>query len=184
MDELVFVRPSIELKDEALAFRDEFIKDGGHMHGSCGFLRHEVYEDWLKDLELIERGEKEGRLASTVLFGVSRLTGEIVGITDIRHKLNPDPNHLPSYVNGNIGGSIRPSKRGMGYGTKLLEMAILRAAEYGNKRLLVSCDKWNAVSEHNIVKCGGIFDNEVTEQDGNIIRRFWIDIYSAQCEKQ
>ena len=173
--ELVFVRPDMSMKAAALDFRDEFIRENSRMNGSANFLKYETYEQWLDDLSLIERGQKEGRLASTVFFvmDADMDSDEIIGIADIRHGISDDRDHLPSYVNGHLGGSVRPSRRGLGYAQRMLSMSLKKCAEYGNRRILVSCDKNNPASEHIIVKCGGVFDNEVVEQNGNIIRRFW-----------
>jgi predicted acetyltransferase len=134
------------------------------------------YEEWLEHIAKSEAGEIPNRLPSAAFFCVDNDTGAIAGIANIRYKLIDGHDHLPSYVNGNLGGSVRPSLRGKGYGAQMLKLSVKKAGEYGNKRVLVSCDKWNAASERVIVKCGGVFDNEIVEQDYNVIRRFWFDV--------
>ncbi len=48
----------------------------------------------------------------------------------------------------------------------------------GIKQALVVCDEGNIASEKTILKNGGIPDFSFTEEDGNVIKRFWIEIGS------
>jgi predicted acetyltransferase len=41
--------------------------------------------------------------------------------------------------------------------------------------VLVVCDAVNTASERTIRKNGGLEDSEHVEEDGNVIRRFWIE---------
>jgi predicted acetyltransferase len=164
------------MKAAALEFLEEFKRENSPMNGFNRLNKCGSYEEWLEHIAKSEAGEVQGRLPSASFFGVIQDTGEIAGITNVRFKLVDSPDHLPSYVNGHLGGSIRPALRGRGYSAQMLRLSLNKAAEYGLRRVCVSCDKWNAASEHVIVKCGGVFDNEITEQDYNVVRRFWFDI--------
>ncbi|WP_249168755.1 GNAT family N-acetyltransferase [Alkaliphilus sp. B6464] len=90
----------------------------------------------------------------------------------MRHRLN---DYLLR-IDGHMGGAIRPSYRGKGYGGVMLSLALEVTKDMGMKRVLVTCNKDNIVSEKTIVKSGGIFESEEIEDNGNIIRRFWIDL--------
>jgi predicted acetyltransferase len=46
----------------------------------------------------------------------------------------------------------------------------------GIKKALVTCDKGNIGSAKAIIKNHGVLENELTEENGNIVQRYWIDI--------
>jgi len=97
--------------------------------------------------------------------------GVIHGELRLRHRLNP------SLLDegGHIGYSIRPSSRRRGYGTKALELGLVKAKEKGIDRVLVTCDDDNigsiGVIENN---GGGEFERGISEWSGKLIRRYWI----------
>jgi predicted acetyltransferase len=98
---------------------------------------------------------------------------EYIGGVRIRHYLN---DHL-LVIGGHIGYSIRPSKRGKGYGTKLLTLALPKAKELGLERVLVTCDATNEASRKIIEKNGGVFEDQVPNPETGIDKlRYWIDI--------
>ena len=68
--------------------------------------------------------------------------GEYVGHVGVRHALNE---HL-LHIGGHIGYDIRPSKRGKGYGNKILELTLPKAKEFGISRILLTCDVTNIPS--------------------------------------
>lgn len=40
----------------------------------------------------------------------------------------------------------------------------------------VTCDKDNNASARTIIANGGIFENELAEDDGSIVQRYWIEL--------
>ena len=74
----------------------------------------------------------------------------IVGAVNIRHSLTE---HLFN-AGGHIGYGIRPSERRKGYATKLLALSL----------------------EKTILHNGGLRDDDFTEEDGNVVRRYWIEL--------
>jgi len=96
----------------------------------------------------------------------------VIGAVNIRHRLN---DYLLK-IDGYIGGAIRPSYRGKGYGSVMLALALEVTKNMGMKKVLITCNKDNIVSEKTIIKNGGIFESEEIEDNGNIVRRFWINI--------
>ena len=67
----------------------------------------------------------------------------------------------------------------MGYGTKMLELALKKAKLIGLNKVLITCDDDNPGSARVIEKNGGILENKILNIiDGQqvLIRRYWIDI--------
>ncbi|MGE7880412.1 GNAT family N-acetyltransferase [Bacillus sp. NPDC094077] len=96
----------------------------------------------------------------------------IVGAVNIRHSLT---DHLFN-AGGHIGYGIRPSERRKGYATKLLELSLEKTKDLNIKKALVVCDEVNTASEKTILHNGGLRDEDYIEEDGNIVRRFWIEL--------
>lgn len=97
---------------------------------------------------------------------------KIVGAVNIRHSLTE---HLFN-AGGHIGYGIRPSERRKGYATKLLALSLEKAKELNITKALVVCDEVNTASEKTILHNGGLRDDDFTEGDGNVVRRFWIEL--------
>jgi predicted acetyltransferase/predicted enzyme related to lactoylglutathione lyase len=146
------------MKEHAEAFKESFLKAGEHIYGSCGFIKFNVYEEWLSYIDRVSNGLQEGRLPSSTFFAVESGTGEIVGITDVRHVLNGE-----HYSNGHIGYSVRPDRRRMGYGAEILRQGLEIAARLGIDRVMVSCRKDNAGSRGVILRNGGVWEYEFTD---------------------
>lgn len=120
-----------------------------------------------------ERGEAltGGWVPSTTRFLVEE--GRILGVFNLRHALN---DHLRR-TGGHVGYAVRPSARGQGFGTRLLEGAKREARLMGIDRLLVTCDESNAASRRVIEKSGGRLRDAIA-REGTRARtlRFWIDL--------
>ena len=77
---------------------------------------------------------------------------------------------------GHIGDGIRPSERRKGYGTKIIELALVECKKLGINRVLIVCDKNNIGSRKAIINNGGVLENEAVREDGSIDQRYWIEI--------
>ncbi|MED2037506.1 GNAT family N-acetyltransferase [Bacillus wiedmannii] len=97
---------------------------------------------------------------------------KIVGAVNIRHSLTE---HLFN-AGGHIGYGIRPSERRKGYATKLLKLSLEKTKELNITKALVVCDEVNTASEKTILHNGGLRDDDFIEEDGNVVRRFWIEL--------
>ncbi len=77
---------------------------------------------------------------------------------------------------GHIGYGIRPTERRKGYATKLLVLALEKATALGIQKALVVCDQSNIGSEKTIINNVGIPDTDFIEPNGNIVKRYWIEL--------
>ena len=110
---------------------------------------------------------------------------EYVGQASVRPELGTP--YLITY-GGHIGYSIRPGRRGRGYGKRILELALGKARRLGLDRALVTCDADNLASKR-IIECnGGQFESAMA-MDAQTRRvegrrdvaqldklRYWIDL--------
>ena len=117
------------------------------------------------------RGEglPDGWVPCTTLFLED--AGRLLGLANIRHRLSE---YLERH-GGNVGYSVRPSERGKGHATRLLEASKEFARGLGIERILVTCSPENPASARVIEKCGGILEDEAYFEPANeTVRRFWV----------
>lgn len=112
----------------------------------------------------------EGWVPSTTLWLIDR--NEFKGHINIRHHLNP----FLEKFGGHIGYAIRPSARHLGYGMKMLGLALPVVRNLGLRQVLVTCDETNIASCKIIEKNGGRLQNKVENQEGVIKLRYWITL--------
>ena len=130
------------------------------------------YHDFGYYLENLEINEpKEGKVPDSVFFLLDKERNILLGAVNIRHYLN---DHLLKY-GGHIGDGIRPSERGKGYATEMIRLALTECRKLGIGKVLMVCDKCNVASARTIVKNGGVLENEITDDNGEIVQRYWID---------
>jgi len=129
------------------------------------------FEKFVKILNGMATSKKmpEGYVNCTTLWMVND-NEEIIGITNIRHKLNEQLH----FYGGHIGYGVTPSMRNKGYATEMLKLAILEARKMGIQDIRMTCNSRNLASERVILKNGGIFDTEVDLEQGIREKCFWI----------
>ena len=146
------VRPTEQLKEQAIKFRQEFF-DNHEMviNGSELLDQTESYEDWLKAVTANTSMETVNAswVVTDTFFAVDE-KDKIVGIIDLRHTLNEFLKDL-----GNCGYSVRPSERRKGYATEMLRLLLPIAKNAGMKELYLSVERDNEASIKTIVKNGG-----------------------------
>ena len=99
--------------------------------------------------------------------------GELLGVSNLRHSLT---DFLRQY-GGHVGYSVRPSARGRGHATRLLEGTKQHARRLGIERLLLTCAPDNAPSIRVIEKCGGVFADEIFHETMQAsVCRYWIEL--------
>ena len=173
MDRVKLILPTANYKGEILNYKNEFMKDNDSMDGTSGLRNAKSFENWLNDItdNLNEETVREGLVPSTTYIAISTYDERLIGMIDIRHRLN---DYLLNY-GGHIGYSVRKSERDKGYATEMLQLALNQCRGLGITKALLTCDKDNIASAKTIVKNGGTFENEVKEENG-ITQRFWITL--------
>ena len=106
-------------------------------------MTYEEYLDWLKQQDDWSRGEKlpQGYVPQTCYWLVVNNTP--VGFGKIRMGLT-EKSRLEG---GNLGYAIDSRQRGKGYGSKLLELLIIKAKEFKLPRPLITVKKFNIASK-------------------------------------
>jgi predicted acetyltransferase len=133
----------------------------------------ENFDEQVKRYQNDRRGInlKKDFVPSTTYWLIDK--NEFIGRTQIRHELNKS---LAEW-GGHIGFIIRPSKRKLGYGTKILALALTKAKKMGIEKALITCDKSNIGSKKIIEKNGGVLQDEYDPKDGSGVKlRYWINI--------
>ena len=161
-DNIYLVRPVLEMKEEALAYREEHFEKGEKIIcGSELFDQTESYEEWLDSVTRNTSPEtvNENWVVTDTFFAVRKSDNKIIGIIDLRHTLNDFLKDL-----GNCGYSVRPSERKKGYATKMLGQILLVAKAAGMKEIHISVEKENAASVKVIQKNGGVYERSFSHE--------------------
>ncbi|MCM3783527.1 GNAT family N-acetyltransferase [Neobacillus mesonae] len=173
MENVYLIKPSLNLKNEYLDFYQDWKKSGEEIVPWVVSRDPSNFEKMIEWLDNNERGIhlKEGWVPDSTFWLVSE-SNRILGAVNIRHQLT----EVLINRGGHIGYGIRPSERRKGYATKLLSLSLEKAKSLGINKALVVCDEDNIASERTIIANGGIPDNDYIEENGNIIKRYWIYI--------
>ncbi|SFM22664.1 Predicted acetyltransferase [Paenibacillus sp. 1_12] len=172
MNKIRLVRPSMEYRELYLSFYDEWKSSGEHI---VPWVVRKDPSDFKVLLESLYSEDSEEKLTnpSWVPHSTYWLLNEenlLVGAANIRHRLNEELMNS----GGHIGYGISPSHRRKGYASALLAQTLHIMKAMGLNRVLLVCDKGNIGSEKTILRHGGVFESEFIEDDGNIVKRFWI----------
>ena len=172
-NKLFLSKPTMELKGEYLSFYNEWKESGEEMIPWVIQRDPSNFNEMLQFLYDHEVGNnlQEGWVKDSTYWLING-DRKVIGVVNIRHQLTD----FLLNRGGHIGYGIRPSERRKGYATKLLSLALEKAKEIGIEKALVVCDKGNIGSFRTIVKNGGVEDIDFIEEDGNIVKRFWIEL--------
>lgn len=173
MNRLKLVLPTPEYKEELMEYKREFIENGDSMDGTAGLRTAETFEDWYNAFcdNLKEETVRDGLVPSTTYMAISINDGRLIGMIDIRYRLN---DYLLNF-GGHIGYSIRKSERKQGYATEMLALGLAECVKLNIKKVLITCDKDNVASAKTIINNGAKLENEIPEGDG-ITQRYWITL--------
>ncbi len=162
----------MDLHGQYLSFYQEWKESGEDMVPWVISKDPTDFQGMLQFLLDNEKGENlpEGWVSDSTFWLVSEDIC-IIGVVNIRHRLSEKLLN----AGGHIGYGIRPSERRKGYATQLLSQSLEKAKELGISNVLVVCDDGNIASEKTIINNGGVPDTNYIEEDGNVIKRFWID---------
>jgi len=173
MGRLKLVKPSPEHKKLIMDYKREFIKNEDSMDGTAGLKDADTYEDWYSSVldNQCEDTVKDGLVPASTFMAISIENGCLVGMIDIRHRLN---DYLLKF-GGHIGYSVRKSERQLGYATEMLRLALNECSKLKIEKVLITCDKNNIASAKTVIKNDGKLENEVT-QGNKITQRYWISV--------
>ncbi|QZY56454.1 GNAT family N-acetyltransferase [Crassaminicella profunda] len=173
MNRLKLVLPTPEYKEKLMDYKREFIESGDSMDGTAGLRNAETFEEWYSAFcdNLKEETVRDGLVPATTYMAISTDDGRLIGMVDIRHRLN---DYLLNF-GGHIGYSVRKSERQQGYATKMLSLALIECVKLNIKKVLITCDRDNVASAKTIINNGGELENEIPE--GNrMTQRYWITL--------
>lgn len=125
MKQLKLVLPTSADEQEVWGYRKEFLEQGSSLDGSGGLAEAENFAQWYSKT-LANRSEQTvcpGLVPATTFLAVDA-DGKLIGMIDIRHRLNEGLLRF----GGNIGYSVRPCCRRQGYATQMLALALWRSA--------------------------------------------------------
>ena len=165
-------RPSERWQASFLAAVEEFEAEGRAAHFNLPELQRD-FPAFVRRVIGYSRGEglPEGFVPSTDYWLIDG--NEFIGRVSIRHALTDGLRK----IGGHIGYEIRPSKRRMGYGTRILALVLPKAREIGITRALVTCDEDNIGSQKIIEANDGILEDAI-DVEGYTPRvlRYWIEL--------
>ena len=173
---LKLVRPELKYADQVMRYKEDMAANNDSFDGCAGLEDVETFSEWIDFENRLRKKYGEGYVPSEVFLAVRVDDDKVVGIIDYRHPLTP---FLMQY-GGNIGYSILPSERRKGYASEMLRLMLDICIAYGEKRVLLTCDKDNDASRLTIIKNGGKLENEIIDDVGlgqcGIIQRYWITL--------
>jgi predicted acetyltransferase len=171
-EKVLLVKPNVSLEKEYLDFYQEWKVSGEDM---IPWVIEKDPTDFLGMVQFLLNNEKginlpEGWVRDSTYWLVNE-SNRVLGAVNIRHSLTDRLFNC----GGHIGYGIRPSERRKGYATKILAFSLGKTKELGIEKVLVVCDADNIASERTILKNGGKEDASFTEENGNVVKRFWIE---------
>lgn len=163
------IRPQAKYARQIMSYKEEMLKNGDILTGCACLEDVSSFEEWIDFENRLKAKYGEGYVPSEVFLAVRISDDKLVGIMDYRHPLSP---YLLQY-GGNIGYSVLPSERRKGYAGEMLKSILPICKEYGETKILITCNKTNIASRRTIIKNGGVLENEVQNGD-HISQRYWI----------
>lgn len=179
MDKLRFEIPSIDRKQDAIDYINEFYQYNSEINGSGSLHKYlEDYEGWLEKLEKdYTMIPSEERVPARTYFLVRESDNRIVGMINIRLALNE---RLKKF-GGHIGYSIRPTERQKGYNKVNLYLALGVCQQHGIKEVFMDCDKENPASAKTMHSLGGKLIREYYDDENAkcVVQDYIIDVDKA-----
>lgn len=160
----------MEYKEAYKEMMLEWEKTNEHIYPGA-IRRGADYNNWLEILESYRKNETcPSDLVPSDTFFLVNEDNRLLGAISIRHYLNEQLLRF----SGHIGYGIRPTERRKGYAIAMLKLALEKCRDMGIKQVLIICDKDNIGSAKTIIANNGILENELVEDNGNIVQRYWI----------
>lgn len=175
MGNVRLVEPSMAYREAYMDFYEDWMTEGADAvvpwvaaHNPQDF---EAYLAFLSSADSEEKLKDDAFVPHSTYWLIDE-DEEVVGAVNIRHRLNE------KLLNsgGHIGYGIRPSRRGRGYASVQLAEALKITKAMGIDRVLIVCDDDNVASERTIRGAGGVLDSLFTTDNGEVVKRFWVEI--------
>lgn len=160
------IRPTMKYQ---ASFRDalrEFLLVDGKNEGDP-----EKIGDLIVESRRMARGVNlpKGKVQTSIFWLMD--DDDFVGRVRLSHRLNRNLRNR----GGHIGYIILPSKRNLGYGVKILMLALSKARKLGLKKVLLTCDEGNIASRKIIERNGGRLQKTALYK-GRASCYYWIDV--------
>lgn len=175
MRELELQLPTLQHKELAEEFKQEFFSYNENIINSSALFDQMDYNEWLINTlknSKLETVRKDWVVATTY-FAIRKSDNKIVGMIDIRHNLN---NEFLANYGGHIGYCVRPTERKKGYATEMLKLGLNYAKSLDIKEVMLGCYANNIPSIKTIEKCGGILAETKPFADGKPVNVYWIHL--------
>jgi predicted acetyltransferase len=153
MEKFYFEIPSIDRKEDAIDYINEYYQYNSKINGSGGLDRFlDNYDGWLDKLEKdYNTVPNEERVPARTYFLIRERDNRIVGMINIRTALN----ERLRKSGGNIGYGIRPTERGKGYNKINLYLGLKVCDEYNIDKVFLDADLDNPASWKTMEALGG-----------------------------
>ena len=175
MDKLKFEIPTLQRKEDAIEYINEFFKYDSKINGAGGLNKYlDSYEDWIVKLDQDYKTiASEKRVPAKTFFLVRESDNKIVGMINIRLALN----ERLKKRGGHIGYSIRPTERKKGYNKVNLYLGLLECQKNEIREVLMSCYKDNPASYKTMSALGAQLKSEFfSEEDNCIVQNYTINV--------
>ena len=125
------------------------------------------FKQYKKQLDI--KKERDGLVPSSTYFVYDKEKKDIVGAINIRHYLN---DYLMKY-GGHIGLGVNPKYRHLGYGKKVLSLAMKKCHKLNIDEILYVCSKDNIYSKKLALSFGGVYSGS-EKKDNEELERYFI----------
>lgn len=172
---LKLIRPTQDYEEQVMAYRQAMFDNHDSFDGCAGLEDTDSFQQWMNFEPRLRAIYGKEYVPSQVFLAVRQADDKVVGMIDYRQ--SPLTPFLLRY-GGNIGYSVLPAERRKGYAKEMLSLLLPICREYGETKVLITCDKTNEASRKTILQNGGILENEVIEREGlsqsGTVQRYWI----------